>query len=456
MIDFKNKEVCVLGLGVSGFAACELLLDEGINVKVSEINDNPNTQDKVKSLYGKGVKSEIGRHSEEFILSCDLIVVSPGIRFDLPVLEKARQKKLPVISEIELAYQFCPSKIIAVTGTNGKTTTVKLIAHLLKEKFNVYEGGNLDIPLEIPFSSFVGKLSAEDIVVLELSSFQLENILYFKPYVSMILNISPDHLNVHKDMNDYLSSKSKIFSNQKKEDFAVINACDPHLMKIKDKINSRLYYFSPDKPILEGSYMNKGNIIFSENGRSETICKRDIFPLSGDHNSQNCLAAVTAAKILGLDKLDIEKGLKSFQNVEHRLESIGEIKGVGFINDSKSTNVACVEKALVTLSAPLFLILGGKDKGNDYSQIGKLIKEKVKSIFAIGESKEKIANVFKDIVPVFMCDTLEEAAERALNKANPGDKILFSPACASFDMFKDYKDRGKRFKEIFSKLKQKI
>jgi len=454
MIDLKDKEVCVLGLGVSGFAACKLLLAQKINVKISEINDNPNTKDKLKILQDKGVKFEIGKHSAEFILSCDLIVVSPGVRFDLPILKKARQNKIPVISEIELAYQFCPSKIIAVTGTNGKTTTVKLISHLLKEKFNVYEGGNLDIPFEVPFSSFVEKLYGEDIVVLEVSSFQLENILYFEPFVSIMLNITTDHLNVHKDMNDYLSSKAKIFSNQKAGDFTVINASDPYLLKMKDIIHSNLCYFSLNKKVPEGAYINRDEIIFCKDEEIEVICKKDVFPLLGEHNLENCLAAVVAARILGLNKFEIEKGLRSFQNIEHRLEEVGEIKGVEFINDSKSTNVACLEKALLTFKAPLFLILGGIDKGNDYSQIGTLIKGKVKSIFAIGKSKENIAKVFKNIVDVIIKETLEEAVECALKNAKSGEKILFSPACASFDMFKDYKDRGKQFKKIFSRLKK--
>jgi UDP-N-acetylmuramoylalanine--D-glutamate ligase len=454
MINLKDKEVCVLGLGVSGFAACELLLAKGADVKVSEINDNTNIKGKLKILHDKGVKSEIGRHSEEFILSCGLIVVSPGVRFDLPVLEKARQKKIPVISEIELAYQFCHSKIVAVTGTNGKTTTVKLISHLLKEKFNVYEGGNLDIPFEIPFSSFVEKLSGEDIVVLEVSSFQLENILYFKPFISIILNVTADHLNVHKDMNNYLSSKAKIFSNQKKDDFTIINAYDTYLMKIKDKINSHLCYFSLNKKVSEGAYIKGDDIMFRENEEIEAICKKDIFPLPGEHNLENCLAAVVAARILRLNKSEIEKGLRSFQNVEHRLEKVGEIKGVEFVNDSKSTNVACVEKALLTLKAPLFLILGGIDKGNDYSQIETLMKSKVKSIFAIGESKGKISRSLDKVIPVFTHNTLEDAVKCAFKNAKSGEKILLSPACASFDMFKDYKDRGKQFKEIFLRLEK--
>ncbi len=454
MIDLKDKRVCVLGLGVSGFAACELLIDKGINVKVSEANDNSHIKDKLKSLYDKGVKVEIGGHSDEFVLSSDLIVVSPSVRFDLPVLQKAKQKKIPVISEIELAFWFCPSRIVAVTGTNGKTTTVKLIFHLLKEKFKAHEGGNLDIPFEIPFSSFVERLSSEDIVVLETSSFQLQNILSFRPYISVTLNITPDHLNMHKDMKDYINSKMKIFSNQKQEDFAVINACDKQLMQIRDKINVPLYYFSLDKPVAQGAYINEDDIIFAENGISEMICKRDIFALPGDHNSENCLAAVVVAKILGLNKLQIIKALRTFRNVEHRLEKIGEIKGVEFINDSKSTNVACVEKALITLQSPLLLILGGQDKGNDYFQIEKLAKEKVKCIFAIGESKEKIANSFKGIVPVSLHDTLDDATKYAFKNAKSGDKILLSPACASFDMFKDYKDRGEQFKKKFFTLKE--
>jgi len=454
MIDLKGKEVCVIGLGVSGFAACELLLAQKAKLKISEINDSPRIRDKLKVLDKKEINYEIGKHSENFILSCDLLVVSPGVRFDLPVLQKAKRKKIPIISEIELASWFCPSKIIAVTGTNGKTTTVKLITHLLKEKFNVYAGGNLDMPFEVPFSSFVRKLSAEDITVLELSSFQLKNTLYFKPYISLVLNITADHLNRHKDMRDYVNSKMKIFSNQKRADFAVVNAHDQNIMKEKNRINSQFYCFSLSKPVLQGTYISGEDIIFSKEGISETICKRDVFSLPGGHNSENCLAAVTSAKILGLNKFQIRNRLKTFKNVEHRLEKVGEIKGIEFINDSKSTNAACLEKALIAIPSPILLILGGLDKGNDYSRVKKLVKEKVKSIFTIGESREKIENAFKNIIPVFICETLEGAAKRALTQAGQGDKILLSPACASFDMFKDYKDRGRQFKGIFSKIKK--
>ncbi len=454
LIDWEGKKVCVLGLGKSGFAASDLLLAKRSHVKVSEINDNLSIRKKLKILQSKGVKSEIGKHSKKFILSSRLIVSSPGVRSDLPILENARCRKIPVISEVELAYQFCPSKIVAVTGTNGKTTTVKLISHLLKEKFKVYESGNLDIPLEIPFSSIVERLTSEDMVVLEVSSFQLKNTFSFRPYISLILNITPDHLNMHKDMADYVNSKAKIFSNQRNEDFTIINASDPYLLKMTDKIHSHLYYFSLNKPVSEGTYINSGEIIFSEKGKREAICRQEVFPLLGDHNLENCLAGITVARILGLNKLKIEKGLKSFKNVEHRLEEVGEIKGVEFINDSKSTNVACVEKALLTLQAPLLLILGGRDKGNDYFELKKLIREKVKFIFAIGESKEKIKRTLKGFVPIFTYETLEEAVECALKNAESGDKILLSPACASFDMFTDYKERGEIFKEIFYKLKR--
>ncbi len=399
-------------------------------------------------------KEKLVNTLKRFILSSQLIVISPGVRSDLPILEDARRRKIPVISEIELAYQFCPCKIVAVTGTNGKTTTVKLIAHLLKEKFKVYECGNLDIPVEIPFSSIAEKLNPEDIVVLEVSSFQLQNTISFRPNISLILNITPDHLNMHKDMADYVNAKTKIFSNQRDEDFTILNYSDPYLLEMKDKIHSHIYYFSLNKPILKGTYINSGDIVFSENGKAETICRKDVFPLLGDHNLENCLAGVVVARLLGLNKSQIEKGLKSFENVEHRLEKVGEIRGVEFINDSKSTNVDCVEKALLTLQSPLLLILGGRDKGNDYSQVEELIREKVRFIFAIGESKEKIKRNLEGTVPIFTHERLEEAVEFALKNAEPGDKILLSPACASFDMFTDYKERGKIFKEIFNRLKK--
>jgi UDP-N-acetylmuramoylalanine--D-glutamate ligase len=450
MIDLKDKEVCILGLGKSGFAASNLLLSKGSNVKLSEINENPNIRKKLKALQKQGAKWELGKHSEEFILSSNLIVVSPGVRSNVPVLENARRKGIPVISEIELAYYFCPSKIIAVAGTNGKTTTVKLISHILKEKFKVYEAGNL----EIPFSSIVEKLKQEDIVVLEVSSFQLKNILSFRPYISLILNITPDHLDMHPDMTDYINSKTKIFANQEDGDFAIINASDPYLLNMKSKIRAHLYDFSLNNSISKGTYIDNGQIVFRENGGKEIICKQEVFPLQGTHNLENCLAGVTVAKILGLKKAEIEKGLKNFKNLEHRLEKVGKIRGVEFINDSKSTNLDCIKKALFTIRSPILLILGGKDKGNDYSQVKKLIREKVKFLLIIGESKEKIKRALKGESPIFTYGTLEEAVEFALKNAESGDKVLLSPGCASFDMFKDYKERGKVFKETFYKLKK--
>lgn len=448
MIDIKNKEVCVLGIGKSGFSASQLLVSKGARVKISESSDTPDIRKKIDILQAED--AETGGHTENFVLSSQLIVVSPGVRSDLPVLLSAKKRRILVISELELAYQLCPSKIVAVTGTNGKTTTVKLISHLLKEEFNIYEAGNL----EIPFSSIVNELAPKDVVVLEVSSFQLRDILNFRPFISVILNITPDHLDMHLNMKDYIDSKIKIFSNQKNEDFAVINASDIALSKIRDRLKAQLYSFSLDSSVTKGTYLYDGNIVFAGYDNKELICEKEVFPLPGAHNMENCLAAVTVSKILGLEKAQIEKGLKNFKNLEHRLEKVGVLREIEFINDSKSTNLDCIQKALFTVQPPLFLILGGKDKGNDYSKLKDIVTGKVKMLLAIGESKEKIKKAFEGSSPIFMYNTLEEAVEFAFKNAQSGDKILLSPGCASFDMFKDYKERGEVFKQTFDKLKQ--
>lgn len=452
MRNVENKEVTVLGLGMSGFSASKLLLSKGRRVKVSEINDNPAIKERLKILMKKGITFEIGKHSDEFILSSDLIVISPGVVSHLPLLEKARMRGIPVISEIELAYRLSPSsKIIAITGTNGKTTTVKLISHLLKKTFRVHEAGNLPIP----FSDIVERIKKDDVVVLELSSFQLKNIVSFRPYISALLNIPPDHLDVHTTIEDYINSLYKIFSNQREEDLAIINMdYSPILTHREEKFLPKFYYFSSHEEVSLGIYCKNGEIIFNEEGVEKKICSLEGFSLPGVHNLENCLVGAFIGHILGLEKKEIEEGLSSFKNLPHRLERIGEIKGIEFINDSKSTNIDSVIKALATLPSPIILIMGGKDKGNDYSGLKKYIKEKVKILLSIGESRYKIKKALEDTSPTFIHESLHDAVECAFTNASDRDRILLSPGCASFDMFKDYEERGNVFKKIFERLKK--
>jgi UDP-N-acetylmuramoylalanine--D-glutamate ligase len=364
-------------------------------------------------------------------------------------LEAGKRGK-KIISEIELAYYFCKGNIIAITGTNGKTTTTSLCEHVFNKCcVKTYAAGNIGLA----FSEIVLDVKKNDVVALEVSSFQLDLIDKFKPKIGMILNITPDHLNRYQNkLENYINSKLRIYKNQDKEDFLILNKDNEATLNSMTAHKSRTFYFSLKEKVDNGCYLNEDNIYYKENGKELFKCSLENINLKGEHNYANAMSVIIAAKIMGLNNNSIKDALGDFQGVEHRLEFVREINGVRFINDSKATNIDSVWYALRSFNNPVFLILGGQDKGNDYNQIKELVTEKVKKIYAIGSSAEKIFNFFHGMVKVEIQPSMESAVAAANKEARENDIVLLSPACASFDMYQNYEHRGQVFKEAVKKL----
>ena len=383
------------------------------------------------------------------VYDCDFMVISPGVPSNAPVVQKAMELGIKVWSEIEVASWFCKAPIIAVTGTNGKTTTTSLIGHIFKTAgFKTIVAGNIGAP----FSDFVLDADEGSIVVLEVSSFQLDHIENFKPKVAVLLNITPDHLDRYDSFGDYILSKFRIFKNQKEDDFAVYNYDDEIVQPYVESLNVIKLPFSVRDKLSCGGFIEDGYITLNFKNKKERILKMNNLRIRGIHNVYNSLAAALAARAMEVKDEIIRESLQSFEGVEHRLEFVREINGVKFINDSKATNVNSLWYALESFDEPIILIAGGRDKGNDYSKVYDLVKRKVKLIIAIGESKNKIYNEFKNLTNVIEVDSMEEAVKKAYENSVPGDVVLLSPACASFDMFRDYEHRGEVFKKLVNEL----
>lgn len=406
---FKNKRVTVVGLARSGVACANLLYDLGAKVCVSDNQDDELTRLNLRKLKSKEIKSELGKHSAEFIKGSAMLVVSPGVTDLSPAVILAKKEGIPVISEIEFAWMLCSATVIAVTGSSGKTTVATLIGRVLEASGKkVFVCGNIGNP----FSGEVDKMAEGDFVSLEVSSFQLEKIRDFKPKISLMLNFSKNHLDRHADMQEYLEAKKRIFMNQDKDDFLVLNRQDPVLASFAEGA----------KP---------GVVFFRE---SEGL-------------NPNQAAVIAVASLLGIDKGLCLKAFKEFKGLKHRLEYVAEIGKVKFINDSKATVAESTRWALKNISSPVILIAGGKDKGVDYGSILDLALKKIKEVILIGEAKQKIREAFGGRLSVDEADTLEGAVNKAFNKARPGDCVLLSPMCSSFDMFSSYEERGEAFKK---------
>ncbi|GAB4293168.1 MAG: UDP-N-acetylmuramoyl-L-alanine--D-glutamate ligase [Ignavibacteriaceae bacterium] len=448
-MEINNKNITVIGAVKSGVGAAKLIKKFGGFPFVSDINDNEMVRNSVKILEELGIPHETGEHSEK-VYNCDLMVVSPGVPSDAPVIKEALSKGIRIISELELASAFCKGKIVAVTGTNGKTTTTSFCGHL----FNycgrkTYTAGNIGLA----FSEIAPDVNENELVALEVSSFQLDLIERFKPKIAVILNITPDHLDRYEgDFSKYVHSKFRIFENQDKSDFLVLNRDSEVILNSLPETKSVKYLFSTLTKVENGCCLEDGMINFYREGEIESGFDPSLLKIKGEHNLSNAMAVITTAKILELDDQKITEALKSFEGVEHRLEPVREIDGIVFINDSKATNVDSVWYALRSFNAPIFLILGGQDKGNDYNRIKDLVAEKVKKIYAIGSSAEKIFNFFHSVVKVELKASLDDTVHAAMSEARSGDIVLFSPACASFDMFDNYEHRGKVFKEAVMSL----
>jgi len=446
-----GKRISVLGMAMSGVSCAKLLKKIGAQVFVSDIKGRELLTPQINQLKELGIDFEDGGHTPKAILDKDFIVVSPGIPPDVPILSQAENSGIPIFSEIEVAFWLTDAKIIAVTGSNGKTTTVTLIGEILKEdKRECQVGGNIGIP----FSTIVEKVSPNGFLVLELSSFQLERIEEFKPYISSVLNITPDHLDRHPDLKSYAEAKLRILENQTEDDFAVLNADDENSFKLASYGRSRKAFFSVQKELKEGAFIQKGKLVSRRNGKEREIMEANQIGIKGPHNLSNASAACAICSILGITSQSMQKALKDFKGVEHRLEEVATISGVSFVNDSKATNVESVWYALQSVTPPIILIAGGKDKGGDFYKLRELVKRNVKALILIGEAKEKLNDALGNLVPTFHSDSLEEAVELGFKEASSKDVVLLSPGCASFDMFEDYQHRGNVFKSCVKNLVQ--
>ena len=449
MMELKNKKVTVIGAVRSGVGAAKLIKKAGGIPFISDSGNEFKLADSIKKLKEQQINFEIGDHTEK-VFDCDLMVVSPGVPSNAEVILRANEKNINIISELELAASFCKGNVVAITGTNGKTTTTSLCEHVFNTcGHKTYSAGNIGTA----FSEIALDVKENEFVALEVSSFQLDMIDQFAPKIAMILNITPDHLNRYENkFENYISSKLRIYKNQTESDYLILNQDSQPLTDSLTKHKSRNIYFSTKNEQSNGAYLLNNEIIYNENGELKFSCSINDINLKGEHNYANAMSVINAAKIFGFDNDKIKEGLKTFKGVEHRLEEVREIEGVLYVNDSKATNVDSVWYALQSFDNPIFLILGGQDKGNDYNQIKDLVIEKVKKVFAIGSSADKIFNFFHSFVKVDVKPTLEDVVITASNEAREGDIILLSPACASFDMFDNYEHRGKVFKEAINKL----
>jgi len=449
-MEIFGKRILVVGMAKTGLATAKFLKSRGAIVTVSEIKTQDEMKDVQKELNGLGIQMELGGHQIETFLRQDMIIVSPGVDLHIEPIQKALEKGIKVISEIELAYNFIDIPIIGVTGTNGKTTTTILLGDLLKEEGKkVGIGGNVGEPLIL----FVEEAKQLDVLVVEISSFQLEAIEKFRPKISILLNITEDHLDRYEKFSDYVEAKQRIFLNQTSEDVAILNYDDPIIMESSKGIKAKKIFFSLRERLKEGAFSDGNSIYINLEGKEDVFSLRDV-SLKGIHNVENMMAALIASRIFGCRPLSIQNVLNRFKGLEHRLEFVSEIKGIRFYNDSKGTNVGSVVKSLQSFTEPVVLIAGGRDKKCDLGPLKELIKNKVKSLILIGEARDRMANEFKGLTKTTIAHTLEDAVNLAFKEAQRGEVILLSPACSSFDMFKDYKERGRVFKELVYNLQQ--
>ena len=444
LMELKDKRVLVVGLGKSGVASALFLKAHGARVTVSDTKSGDELRNEIPVLLDHGITVETGGHGERTFRGQDLIVVSPGVPVDAPPLVQARSMGEAVIGEIELAAQFLPGPIVAITGSNGKTTTTSLTGEILTAAgLPTLVGGNIGTPA----ISLAERAKAETAIVLEVSSFQLETIETFRPKIAVVLNVTPDHLDRHRTLEAYVDAKARIFENQGGEDFAVLNADDTTCVAMAARTRARGFWFSRQKEVTQGAWVRHGNILFRDGTQQREIMQVSEIPLKGAHNLENVLAAVCAGALMGCAPEKIRQAVREFKAVEHRLEFVATIRGVDYYNDSKATNVDATIKALESFPANIHLIVGGKDKGSDYTVLNDLLRQRVKRVYTIGAAATKIESQIKG-VEVVHAETLENALRKANAVALPGDVVLLAPACASFDQFKNYEQRGQVFKEI--------
>ncbi len=440
----------VVGLARTGVATALFCSARGAKVTATDTRAESELGDAVVSLRAAGVRLVLGSHREDSFLEQDLIIPSPGVPADAPVLQAARAKGVTIWSEIELADRFLNGRLIGITGSNGKTTTTALIEHILRNAgFSTILAGNIGTPL----ISRVEESSDRTVTVAELSSFQLELIASFRPNISVFLNLTPDHLDRHHTFEEYGAAKARIFENQTETDAAVLNADDAATAAFAPA-RPQVHWFSRKQRVAQGAFVRENKIVFRREGEEEDVLKVQEIPLAGAHNLENVLAAVAAARLAGADPVAIAKGVRSFAGVEHRLEFVAEFGGVRYYNDSKATNVDATLKALDAFPGRILIVLGGKDKGSDYTVLRMPLREKAILALLIGAAAEKIEKQIAGSVAIERAGTLERAVEIASHAARPGDIVILAPACASFDQFQNYEHRGRVFKSLVHQLER--
>ncbi len=450
-MELKNKRVLVVGLGKSGVSAALFLRKQGARVTVSDTRPSEALAKEIPALLQAGVMVETGGHGVLTFRRQDLVVVSPGVPLSTPELQQVRRYGTPLIGELELAAQSLQGEVIAITGSNGKTTTTSLLGHIFQHAGRQsLVGGNIGLPVV----ELVAQSTPESTNILEVSSFQLETIQSFHPHIAMVLNITPDHLDRHGSFENYAAAKARITENQTATDFLILNAEDKPTQMIAAKTAAQIFWFSGLRRIKQGAFVHEDGVYFlaAEGGTPEPVMPLSGIHLRGAHNVENVLAAVCAARLAGIPAQAIREAIAGFQAVDHRLQFIANVRGVDYYNDSKATNVDATQKALLSFEKGIRLILGGKDKGSDYTVLAPLLHERVRAVYTIGAAAEKIEQQLKDTVPIRHTETLDNAVREATTEAEPGDTVLLAPACASFDQFESYEHRGRAFADLVRNL----
>ena len=456
-MELKGKKVLVVGLGKSGLAAALFLRKQGAHVTVSDMRSAAALAKEIPALLEHGISVESGGHGLLTFRRQDLIVVSPGVPLDTPELIQVKAFGLPVIGELELASRFLKGGIVAVTGSNGKTTTTTLLGQIFEDaKIPTQVGGNIGLPV----IELIPGSTPQTVNVLEVSSFQLETVVEFHPRIAVILNITPDHLDRHGSFQNYVAAKENIFARQTPADALVLNADDTTTQLSASHAQSKsgqgpnIYWFSRAKIVRQGACVVNDAIVWieREGASAEPILPISEIPLKGSHNVENVLAAVAAARLATVPAESIRKTVASFQAVEHRLEFVATANAVDYYNDSKATNVDASAKAIAAFPGGIHLILGGRDKNSNYADLSDLLRKRVKAVYTIGSAAAKIEQQLRGIIPLVSCETLDKAVAAARAAAHPGDVVLLSPACSSFDQFESYEHRGRVFKELVLEL----
>lgn len=450
---YEKKRVLIVGMARSGIAAAQLLLSHGALPILNDTKPEDSFTDALKPLRNTLCEFRLGENPLGLLPTCDAVVISPGVPIDAPIVKAAKEKGTPLIGELELAFSLLHGEVLAISGTNGKTTTVTLLGKMFENAGRItHVAGNIGYPL----SAVALQSKKGDVAVVEVSSFQLESIKTFHPGVAALLNITEDHLNRHGTMEQYIRLKQRLFENQTAEDVAVLNMDDPVLVKMAEKLKARVAFFSRTQSVANGACVDHGKIVWHWNGETKPVCDADSILIPGPHNLENALAATAMAASRGVPAAVIRHTLQSFTGVEHRIEKVRVLEGVTYINDSKGTNVDSTIKAVQSMKAPTVLILGGYDKHTDFMPLGREIaaSRMITHAVVMGQTAHQLTQTLQDagFAAVTQATGLEDAVQKARALSISGYNIVLSPACASFDMFEDYEHRGRVFKDIVMRL----